>query len=210
MIKIIAECGLNFSDFNEAVEYAEKAKEIGADIIKYQWVENKDLPQMNKGEWKALKNYCNKIGIEFMCTPSSKEIFDYIYYDLYCDYIKIGSDHASEDWLTGLARYIDTNELFAKILKSDGYYSISDANMYCVSLYPCDDKFIDFDKMKNKKYIGFSDHTLRYDKEWCDRIKACKNIKYYEKHFKLKEDCIDTNVSLRLNQFRELIKNMRS
>ena len=51
MIKCIAECGLNWNTFDEAVQYAEKMKEIGVNIIKYQWVENPDLPQMNQGEW---------------------------------------------------------------------------------------------------------------------------------------------------------------
>lgn len=207
MIKIIAEAGINWNSFNEAVEYAEKAKEIGADIIKYQWIKDESLPDkqchMNKGEWKALKGYCDKIGIELMCTPSSKDIANYLYWDLDCNLIKIGSDHVRDLWVSQLL-----NELSEDIfLLSDGYYDSNYYNMYCISLYSCDPKFIDFKKMAEKKYIGFSDHTLRYDKEWIKQIPD--NIQYYEKHFKLKDDVLDDVVSLDVDQFKKLIKNIR-
>lgn len=203
MIKIIAEAGLNWQTFDEAVEYAEKGKEIGADIVKYQYVDNPDLPQMNKGEWKALKDYCDKMGIEFLATPSSEKIMLYLL-SIGMSRIKIGSDRAEQsDLLIHLQH-------FNKWLISDGYYDNEYTNMYCVSLYPCSEKLIDFNKMSNKKYIGFSDHTLRYDKEWCNKIKACNNIQCYEKHITLFSDRIDKDVSLNLEQFRELVRNIRA
>jgi len=230
MIKIIAEAGLNWNNFNEAVQYAEKAKEIGADIIKYQWVkegafigkeiintpehqENKTykkfLPQINKGEWKALKNYCDMVDIEFMCTPSSEEILDHLL-NIGVKKIKIGSDRIKQKDLIRYDKVSIPSNLKYEYLISDGYYEADYANMYCVSLYPCDPKFIDFNKMKNEKYIGFSDHTLRYDEEWCEEIKACKNIQYVEKHFKLSDDVIDANVSLNYDELKELVKNIRA
>lgn len=200
MIKIICEAGLNWRTFDEAVEYVERCKVIGADIVKYQYVDNPDLPQMNKGEWKALKGYCDKIGIEFMATPSTYDIAVSLFH-IGMKGIKIGSDRINETLLRTSFEYY---------LMSDGYSSNEHINMYCVSLYPCSPKFIDFNKMSNKKYLGFSDHTLRYDKEWCDKIKACKNIQYYEKHITLFENCIDKEVSLDLKQFKELVKNIRN
>ena len=203
-MKIIAEAGLNWQSFNEAVEYAEKAKEIGADIIKYQWIKDDSLPShkchMNKGEWKALKGYCDKIGIEFICTPSSKEILGDLL-TIGIKSIKIGSDHVKDIPLT------DGHKEHFKCLVSDGYYE--GGNMYCVSLYPCDKKFIDFDKMANGKYIGFSDHTLEYNKEWCDKIKACSNIQYVEKHFTLTSNTIDANVSLNMKEMQQFISNLK-
>lgn len=204
MIKCIAECGLNWNTFDEAVQYAEKMKEIGVNIIKYQWVENPDLPQMNQGEWKALKNYCDKIGIEFICTPSSEEIMKLIL-KLEVNKLKIGSDHVYDGWLMEYWQYI--NSKVDKILISDGYYNDPDCNMYCVSLYPCDPKFIDFEKMANEKYIGFSDHTKRFDKEWIKQIPY--NIQYYEKHITLFPDCVDKEVSLNFDEFKELVENIR-
>jgi sialic acid synthase SpsE len=218
MIKVIAEAGLNWTTFDEAVEYAEKAKEIGADIIKYQYVkEDSPYSQMNQGEWKALKGYCDKIKIEFMCTPSTQEILEYLQ-NIEVKRIKIGSDKAcklKDKYIEALnqclfnikPRYQYYKDL--KYLISDGYYDNEIINMYCVSLYPCDPKFIDFDKMSNEKYIGFSDHTTRYDKEWCNKIKACKNIEYVEKHFKLKDGVIDDAVSLNYKQMKEFIRNMK-
>ena len=77
-------------------------------------------------------------------------------------------------------------EFYEEVLVSDGYSEIG--NMYCVSLYPCDPKFIDFNKMKDPKYSAFSDHTLLYSRTWCYKIKECKNIKYVEKHFKINNE----------------------
>ena len=219
MLKIICEAGLAWESFDEAVLYAEKAKEIGADIIKYQWIEDDSLPgnecHLNKGEWKALKRYCDMIDIEFMCTPSSVEILTNLFLNG-VNIIKIGSDrikqndlykyHAEYNELNGS---VYTNSIFCKYLISDGYDSNGYENMYCVSLYPCDKKFIDFNRMAYDKYIGFSDHTLEYNKEWCDKIKTCKNIQYVEKHFKLRDDCIDSNVSLNVEQMREFINNLK-
>jgi sialic acid synthase SpsE len=214
MIRVICEAGLNWESFDESVLYAEKAKEIGADIIKYQWIKDDSLPDykchMNKGEWKALKGYCDIIGIEFMCTPSSEEIFDCII-SMNVDKIKIGSDRAIQKNIWTYTEAIGCPMRYYGHLHliSNGYYETLDTNMYCVSLYPCDSKFIDFDKMLNNKYIGFSDHTLEYNKEWCDKIKACKNIQYIEKHFKLNDNCIDSNVSLNVEQMKEFIKNIK-
>jgi sialic acid synthase SpsE len=206
MIKVIAECGLNFDSFESAVEYAEKALEIGSDIIKYQYVK-KDSPysQLTKGEWKALKEWCDRIGIEFLATPSNEEIACYLTNQLGVKMIKIGSDRSVEQW--AIYKFLGLDRPDIKLLMSDGYYNFG--NMYCVSLYPCDTKFIDFDKMADKKYIAFSDHTLRHDKEWCDKIKACTNIQYVEKHFKLDDNCIDSDVSLGYNEMKEFIENLK-
>jgi sialic acid synthase SpsE len=217
-MRIIIEAGINWITFNEAVEYAEKAKELNADIIKYQYVkDNSKYSKMNKGEWKALKEYCDKIGIEFLATPSSYEIFLNLM-NIGMINIKIGSDKVNSDLpgniLTWLNNKNNKNDNTKKVFISNGYSEILQESellfkFYCVSLYPCDKKFIDFDKMSNKKYIGFSDHTLEYNKEWSDKIKACKNIQYVEKHFKLKAGVVDDNVSLNYEQMKEFINNLK-
>ncbi len=199
MIKIICEAGLNWKNFDEAIKYAEIAKELKADIVKYQFVRNESLySQMSLGKWKTLKSYCDKINIEFLATPSSEDILSFLL-SIGMKRVKIGSDRVPE---------FHKLKPSGKCLISNGYFNYKQCNMYCVSLYPCDPKFIDFNEMSNKKYIAFSDHTLEYDIEWCKKIKACKNIQYVEKHFKLSDDCIDSHVSLDYNEMEEFIRNL--
>lgn len=197
---VIAECGLNWKNFEQAIAYCDIVKEIGADIIKYQIVENKDLPQLTFGEWKVIKTYCDKIGLEFLATPSSEKICNFLLYELKCNRVKIGSDHAKDYWLPV---YLEKN-----LIISNGYHNILtgiNTIMYCVSLYPCDPKYVDFEEME--KYNGFSDHTLRFDIEWCKKIKET-GVEYYEKHISLYDNDIDKSSSLNKEQFEELIFNL--
>jgi len=197
---IIAEAGLAWNDFNQAAELAEIAKEIGADIVKYQWVENMSLPQLGVGEWKALKGYCDKIGIEFLCTPSSKEILRRLK-NMGVKKLKIGSDRTEDFELYG-----NEFDSFEDVLISNGYTENEYTNMYCVSLYPCEEKYIDFEVAQ--KYRGFSDHTKRNDVAWCEQIKSC-NFEYYEKHITNGYNSVDSEVSLTADQFAELIENLK-
>jgi sialic acid synthase SpsE len=203
-INVIAEAGINWESFDEAVDYAEIAKEIGADIVKYQYIREDMFSHkpfhMNKGEWKALKQYCDKIGIEFLCTPFSDDITIYLR-SIGMKKLKISSGRACE------YRGYESPRGFEQVLVSDGYDDNNHVNMYCISVYPCDPKLIDFDKMSDKRYIGFSDHTLRYDKEWVRQIPG--NILYYEKHIKLSEKCIDVKCSLAPDAFKALIEHIR-
>jgi len=230
MIKIIAEAGLNWTTFNEAIEYAEQAKCIGADIIKYQVTHVDKTWKLNQSEyankvnetfgnfdlrsyikkiempdenWRYIKMFCDRIGIDFLATPSSTEKACF-FYSIGMRLLKIGSDRSNQNDMQKLFY------LFDMILCSNGLYQNDYTNMYCISKYPCDPKLIDFEIIKQDKYIGFSDHTLRFDKEWVDKIKACKNIQYVEKHFKLKEDVIDSRVSLNCEQMKEFINNLRN
>jgi len=203
-MKIICECGLAWETFDDAIQYCDTAKEIGADFIKFQIVENKDLPQLRLGEWKVVKHYCNRIGIEFLATPSSYEITRYLREELNCDIIKIGSDHVNDEWIIKAMR-----NLGGTYILSDGYYNVdyykrvysNSIKMYCVSLYPCEPRFIGWNI---KGYQGFSDHTQLYDLEWANKIKA-KGFKYYEKHLTLGFNKIDEEVSLTKDQFKILI-----
>src|SRR3990167_4885603 len=77
----------------EALENAKKlaliAKECGGDVVKYQchvaedevkkrhtkrhnWIALNEALTPFDAFWKPLKEYCDEIGIEFLCTPMSK------------------------------------------------------------------------------------------------------------------------------------------
>lgn len=103
-IKYIAEIGLNHNgSISLAKKHIEKAKEIGADIAKFQTYftqtrAKKNSPirdilnqcELSPEDFYDLKCFCENIGIEFASTPfceKSAEVLD----DLNCSTIKIAS-----------------------------------------------------------------------------------------------------------------------
>ncbi len=118
MILIIAEAGVNHNgDLQLAKELAKKAKEAGADIIKYQtFVPEKIVTHtaekagyqkettggqesqldmlrklaLSKEAFKELKQYCEEIGIRFLSTAFDMESIEFLH-ELGCDLWKIPS-----------------------------------------------------------------------------------------------------------------------
>ena len=120
---VIAEAGVNHNGYlDEAFKLAKKAKEVGADCIKFQTFKTDDLliPNTKKANYqkKNTKNsssqnlmlkklefthsqfqklfeYCKKIDIEFMSTPYSFEDVDFLD-QLGVNAFKLSSMHLSE------------------------------------------------------------------------------------------------------------------
>ena len=99
MNKIIAEIGsVHDGNLKLALKLVKKAADCGADIIKFQmhipehetlinaptpsYFKNEDRysyfkrTSFNLNEWKKIKNYCQKLGKEFLCSPFSIEAID--------------------------------------------------------------------------------------------------------------------------------------
>jgi sialic acid synthase SpsE len=217
-MKIIAEAGINFNSFSQALYYCKVAKDIGADIIKFQVTDIektcntpklKDrimLKQLDDIQWQMIMKYCDKIGIEFLATPSSLRKL-MILMASGMTRVKIGSDRAAEKELVQRALSYNVPVIVSNGLHKINYNNKNLIKMYCVSKYPACSCEYQFDKIKG--FDGLSDHTLRYDEGWCKKIKK-KQFKYYEKHFKLDDDCIDARASLNKDQFKELIYNLRN
>jgi sialic acid synthase SpsE len=240
MISIIAECGLNHTSLSNALEYCDKAKEVGADIIKFQTTDIKHTWQFNSPEyvsalidsfglgaylegyieemilkkelsrleWLYIKNHCDKIGIEFLSTPSSKRTLKMLM-DIGMKRIKIASNRVLERSLIDLALSYRVD-----VIMSNGMHAVNKTNpyikkMFCVSKYPSYKEDYDFTKYDDS-YDGFSDHTVYIDKEWCKKITANHNLKYYEKHFTLDDNSIDAKNSLKPSEFKILVDNLRS
>jgi len=229
---IIAEAGLNHGgSLDMACNYALIAQLSGADAVKYQytdidatWHRNSerynelagDLRdeikkcEMTRAEWKELKEYCDSIDIEIMATPSTPEILTYLI-QIGMQKIKIGSDRAAEDELLAAAK-----ESGKQTFISTGF-SRPDADwagmFYCISKYPTDLKEIDYTEMFSGKYCGFSDHTLDIEILPADigwRLRTYGNkIIYWEKHFKLNNSCIDSDVGIGPHNLQEWIENVR-
>ena len=213
---IIAEAGLNFmGSVENAIKYCEVAKEIGADAVKFQITDcdsGASKPELKQyelklWEWKAIKRYCDKIGIEFIATPSSARIMDYIIENQHCKTIKIGSDRANDTTMINMA--LDSK---IKTIVSNGAYEPETTRpiirMFCTSLYPTKFDWINFDYF-TPEYTGWSDHTTEYGDRIVSVIKE-HNVQYYEKHLTLYHNTIDANCSLLPEQFKILIDKIRA
>ena len=116
---IIAEAGVNHNgDIGLAYKLIDAAKEAGVDCIKFQTfktekviskntemasyqkenLQNKDTQyemvkklELSYENFKDLKNYCQKVGIQFLSTPDEEESLDFLVDKLNMEIIKVGS-----------------------------------------------------------------------------------------------------------------------
>lgn len=132
-VLIIAEAGVNHNgDINLAKKLAEKAKECGADIVKFQTAKLEslvtdfapmaDYQKENMGgavsqkemlrkllltyeEFVGLSDFCKEIGIQFLSTPFDIESVDFLY-GIGCDLWKIPSGEITNyPYLVKIAGY---------------------------------------------------------------------------------------------------------
>ena len=117
-IRIIAEAGVNHNgDMKLAKQMVDKAKEAGADYVKFQTFQPEKLVSkyadkaeyqkkttgseesqlemlkklaLSQDDFRELKDYCNQVGIGFLSTPFDMESIDFLN-DLQMDFWKIAS-----------------------------------------------------------------------------------------------------------------------
>jgi len=220
---IIAEAGLNYGgSLACAKDYCYSARETGASAVKFQvtdvnrtlnnshWSGNSELMELIKAcempeeNWMEVKRYCDSIGIEFMATPSTIDKLEFLM-ALGMKKIKIGSDRSDNIGLLSKAYSYNV-----PVLVGCGKYYVDDYRadkLHCVSEYPA---YIEDYTLYavNDDYSGMSDHTLETGIE-IPLIVVSKGWKYYEKHFKLSDNCIDYHTSLFPKDFKKLIDNFK-
>ena len=194
MNKIIAEIGsVHDGNLKLALKLVKKAADCGADIIKFQmhipehetlinapspsYFKNEDRysyfkrTSFNLNEWKKIKNYCQKLGKEFLCSPFSIEAIDLLE-KLKVKYYKVPSGELTN--LPLLEKLKKTKKIiflstgmsnFREISRAVKIFNKKNNINAMLSIYPCPDKFvglnvIDEFKKKFKCKVGFSDHTL--------------------------------------------------
>ena len=124
----IAEVGINHEgNLDKAIEYCKKAKEAGADAVKFQWV-NAELAY-EKGtesyqifkdsylsfkEMSAINNECNKLKIDFFATPGDMETL-YDLAEINNKIVKISSGLATHRYLIK-----EASKLFSNLIVSTG------------------------------------------------------------------------------------------
>lgn len=199
---IIAEIGHNHMGYmRHAKLLIDEAKACGADIAKFQ-AYNADLikkpwesryfelklSEHTKEEFKELKEYCDKVGIEFMASAFDLEHFQWLE-ELGVKRHKIASRSIYDKELIA-AMEATGKPIIASLGKTDerGIPEIKNCEyLFCISDYPT---YMTPDQFPVKfglgeKYMGFSDHTIGtyWTRESCKR-----GATIIEKHFTLSRD----------------------
>ena len=220
---IIAEAGVNHEgSIQIAKRLIDEAKEGGADAIKFQTykaatIASKHSPsywditkEPTKSQYELftkhdkfwekemyeLKQYCNKVGIEFMSTPFDIESATFL--NSMMDVFKISSsDITNKPFIEYICNFKKP------IILSTGASSLSEiveavswiekkgnplALLHCVLNYPTSDEnahlgmIIDLKEKFPDKIIGYSDHTLPNDMKVCELATLLGSV-IIEKHF---------------------------
>jgi len=220
---IIAEAGINYNNFDEAKKLVMMASFVGATAVKFQifWgLGRLEGYELTKEQWIELKRLAEYYAIEFMATPHckglQKDTIDFV--DALVKRHKIASPYlGNEEYIKYIASkgkpiLLSTGSLTRKdgmattgeIKKALSWLKGSDVTLlHCVSKYPCDKPHYER-ILKLRKFgvpVGLSDHSL-------NKMIQCWPV--VEKHFKLNNDCIDSNVSLNPESFREMVHNIRN
>jgi sialic acid synthase SpsE len=220
---IIAEIGVNHEgSMATAKRLVDEAKEGGAHAVKFQsykaetlaskhspayWDTTKEPTESQfelfkkhdsfwKDEMQELKNYCDKVGIEFMSTPFDVESAEFLN-----DMMNVFKISSSDITNKPFIEYICS---FGKpIILSTGASDLEEVHdavnwikpfnlplalLHCVLNYPTPDENANLGMIKGliKEFpdniIGYSDHTLPKDMKVCEMATLLGSV-IIEKHF---------------------------
>jgi N,N'-diacetyllegionaminate synthase len=251
-VYIIAEAGVNHNgSLDLAFQLCKKAKEAGADAVKFQtWVTdniitketskadyqkhrcNHEESQYNMlkrlelsfDDFRAIKKYCDKIGITFLSTPDDEDSLDFLL-SLGLETIKIGSGEINNiEYLryvgskkndiilsTGMAD-LKGVELAYNTLITSGARSIS--LLHCTTNYPCPMNEVNLKAMitlRNhfKCRTGYSDHTIGIEIPIAATALGAKII---EKHFTLDKSLYgpDHKASIDTIELKQMVTCIRN
>ena len=222
----IAEIGVNYeNDINRAKKIIKLAKEGGADAVKFQsykaetiackaspyYWDLKEVPiksqfQLFKKfdkfgfkEFKILKNYCDKIKIDFLSTPFDLDAVDYL--DGLVPFFKVASADINNFplikriCLKNKPIVISTfSTTFNEIQKTVSFIKKLNKNikiiiLHCVLSYPTKNKdaHLEWIKFLSKNFktnvIGYSDHTLPDNTMMILTSAYLNGAQVIEKHF---------------------------
>jgi len=153
---------------------------------------------ISEQELLQMKEYCDKVCIEFASTPFSKREVDFLVHILKAKFIKVASmdlnnypflDYIARKGLpvvlaTGLSSLAEIDEAVRTIENAGNNNVII---LHCVSMYPPKDEDVNLNNMdmlrNNFGYpVGFSDHTIGIS---IPLASAAKGACMIEKHFTL-------------------------
>lgn len=249
-VYIIAEAGVNHNgSFELACKLADVAKEAGVDCIKFQTFKAENLVsrtaskaeyqkemtgdssqqdmlkklELSYEEFRALKAYCEKIGIDFLSTPFDFESIDFLS-DLGMPFWKIPSGEVTNlPYLialsktkipvvmsTGMCTMEEISETLC-ILRDNGVENIK--LLHCNTEYPTPYEDVNLCAMKTMKEtfnleVGYSDHTKGIE---VPVAAVALGATIIEKHFTLDRNMEgpDHKASLEPEELKTMVKSIR-
>ncbi len=243
---IVAEAGINHDgDFDKAIQLVDEAAKAGADCIKFQCHiteaemiktdirpgEISDEPlwdiikrcEFAEEEERAIKQYCERKGITYLCTPFSREAADRLERIGVVGF-KIGSGECNNIPLvehiarkgepiilsTGM-NSLESISASMKVIRSLGCPVVL---LHCVSAYPAPYEHMRLGAIQELERefgvpVGLSDHSLGiYVSLGAVALGAC----VLEKHFTLSRSWPgpDNPISIEARELAELVKGARA
>lgn len=251
-VYIIAEAGDNHNgDFNTALKLVDVAKRAGADCVKFQtfvteeiiskYAEMAEYQKKNTGkeesqfemvkrlelsfdEFRKIKEYCDRVGIQFLSTPFDLKSVDFLN-ELGVPFFKIPSGEITNyPYLIKIAHtgkpvvmstgMCEPDEILAAInvLEKNGSGEIT--LLHCNTEYPTPLKDVNLYAMRTMKKmfgkkVGYSDHTKGIEVPVAAvALGAC----VVEKHFTLDKNMPgpDHKASLEPDELGRMVKNIRN
>jgi len=249
---MIAEIGVNHNgDMVLAKEMIEAAKESGADVVKFQtfkaeklvtqgtpkvkYQENTTSPEETHYEMIRklelslenhfiIKEFCEKLGIEFLSTPYDSESACFLNEELGVSLFKTASadliDHPLHEYIasSGIPSIVSVGmaslDEIAKNLSVYEKYGHEDVILlHCVSNYPCSDQSLNLRVLNTLKEtydfpVGYSDHSIGNE---AAILSIAFGAKVVEKHFTLDKALPgpDHLASSTPEEFKQLVKSVR-
>jgi len=232
-LKIIAEIGSNWKTLEDCLLSVERAKESGADAVKFQLFTQYELngsaydieeightPFLHPAWLKDLEEKCNSVGIGFMCTA-----FSSAGYHLVDPHVKIHKIASAE--ITDLGILKTVNSFKKPVLLSTGgadfgqiwtaLRELGDCKvtlLYCVTAYPA--RIVDFGHLMKMKETFGTESSYGYSDHSVDVLNIPNLAQFYgcvwlEKHvnFTSYDDTNDAPHSLSSKEFALMCKNLK-
>ncbi len=244
-IYVLAEIGINHDgDIKNAKNLITSCKDAGADGVKFQLIhpntllnshvyeENNKMVNpvlsifkkyiLNDNDYIELANYCEKTGIDFLCTCFDEESVDLI--DPYVKAHKIASGDITHIPLlkhigsknkpvilsTGMSDIHIIRQAVNAIKDGGGKQIIL---LHCVSLYPPKDNEVNLNAIKAlheefELLVGFSDHSHDDLAAICS---YCLGGRFIEKHVTYNKKALgaDHAMSMEIQDFEQMISKLR-
>ena len=249
---IIAEAGVNHNGrLDLALKLCEAAKNAGVDAVKFQtWktenivtaqacqaayqtentgVEESQFDMLKKLElsydhFRHIRDYCKRIGIEFLSTPDEEESLAFLMNDLNLPLVKVGSGEVTNipflRKIAGFERPVILSTGMSTLAQvATAYDTLVQSGaprvslLHCTTNYPCPYDEVNLRAMVTLKdafkcQVGYSDHTMGTE---IPVAAVALGAEIIEKHFTLDRtmDGPDHKASLEPAELKLMVEQIR-
>ena len=254
-VYIIAEAGVNHNGSLEmAFRMVDEAKAAGVDYVKFQtgnpkldisrYAPKADYQKVNTGkkdesqldmcmqfhlspgQYLAIKEYCNKIGIKFISTPFDLEAIDILspfgmdFWKIpsgeitnYPYLVKIANTHMPVVMSTGMCEMYEIEDTI-KVLCDNGLNKEQISLLHCNTEYPTPMSDVNLKAMDTLRRhfgmkVGYSDHTVGIE---VPIAAVAMGAEIIEKHFTLDKTLPgpDHVASIEPHELKDMVKAIRN